>query len=662
MKHPVRTTALALLLSLIFVFAIGAETPLLETHFSDLEQYYQTRDEARMLAPGIVEDRILINDDTGRSQRRIYTVTVDTKAEGVGFLAGYADYQGDYWKMQSLRDQAAIAGEKTGRNIVAAFNADIYDMVTGEPNGALVMQGHVYKAGLGQPYFGVTKSGEVKMGWSLTQEILDEMQECTGAAWAMLVENGQRTWWTSNSTRPAPRAAVGLKADGSFVFVSVDGRNFPFSDDTSEYDLGTIMLGLGCVMAINLDGGGSSTYMSKGPEDDYLKVVNHPSDAVERIISSTFFITYDGPAFEAPAQAPHEHEYVYADGKLTCECGDVRETAGYTGLAKDGPTGRTRFFLNGKVKKKWMVYGTDCYYFDDDGLGHVGPLTTRTNSGSERNYVFDEQGRQIGFATVYAAAGFPRAYFADGMTTGWYTLDGHLRFSFDKGTTFDKRLREMYGYPTYYAGILMGGKREVFVPTRDDGNDNDVFRYTYTFDDDGNLIEGARAEVDGHQVYYWGYERYIGWTEIGGETYYFAPPCGFMATGETEVDGEKCTFDADGRLQHGHGKHSFGDWTVTKAPTAAEEGEETRECVVCHEKETRPVEKLAVALGDVDSNGEINAADARLALRRAVELEKYEPGSAEFAACDVDKNNEVTAADARLILRAAVELEDPTKW
>ena len=69
-----------------------------------------------------------------------------------------------------------------------------------------------------------------------------------------------------------------------------------------------------------------------------------------------------------------------------------------------------------------------------------------------------------------------------------------------------------------------------------------------------------------------------------------------------------------------------------------------------------------VTLGDVDGNGEINSADARKALRRAVDLETYEKGSKEFIACDVDKNGEVTSADARKILRAAVELEDPTKW
>ena len=66
----------------------------------------------------------------------------------------------------------------------------------------------------------------------------------------------------------------------------------------------------------------------------------------------------------------------------------------------------------------------------------------------------------------------------------------------------------------------------------------------------------------------------------------------------------------------------------------------------------------AVKVGDVDFDGEVTAADARLALRRAVELETYEKGSDAYVACDADRDGEVTAADARLILRAAVGLQN----
>lgn len=60
--------------------------------------------------------------------------------------------------------------------------------------------------------------------------------------------------------------------------------------------------------------------------------------------------------------------------------------------------------------------------------------------------------------------------------------------------------------------------------------------------------------------------------------------------------------------------------------------------------------------GDCDNDGEITAADARMALRIAVNL--FTAGGRTLAAADFDKSGEVTAADARLILRKAVGLSD----
>ena len=111
-------------------------------------------------------------------------------------------------------------------------------------------------------------------------------------------------------------------------------------------------------------------------------------------------------------------------------------------------------------------------------------------------------------------------------------------------------------------------------------------------------------------------------------------------------------------------KHEYGPWAVTKAPTATEEGIESRICAGCGATQVRPLPKTEAAfmLGDVDADEMITAADARLALRKAVELETFGPESREFRAADVDKDSQVTAADARKILRAAVDLEDPKTW
>ena len=70
------------------------------------------------------------------------------------------------------------------------------------------------------------------------------------------------------------------------------------------------------------------------------------------------------------------------------------------------------------------------------------------------------------------------------------------------------------------------------------------------------------------------------------------------------------------------------------------------------------VPAYAETLGDVNGNGQIEAGDARLALRIAVGLEDCAPDSPQYTAADADFSGKVDAADARLILRAAVGLEE----
>ena len=69
-----------------------------------------------------------------------------------------------------------------------------------------------------------------------------------------------------------------------------------------------------------------------------------------------------------------------------------------------------------------------------------------------------------------------------------------------------------------------------------------------------------------------------------------------------------------------------------------------------------------VVLGDVDGDGGISAADARLALRASVGLEKYSEDLCYYKAANVEGNDKLSASDARLILRASVGLEDPKAW
>lgn len=106
----------------------------------------------------------------------------------------------------------------------------------------------------------------------------------------MLVRDGKVTDSTvserfeaSFATTRHPRTAVGVTQDGDVWLVVVDGRQ-PMSRGSSLAELAQLMIRLGCVQAVNLDGGGSST-MSIGGQ-----TMNRPSGGVERAISNSFLL------------------------------------------------------------------------------------------------------------------------------------------------------------------------------------------------------------------------------------------------------------------------------------------------------------------------------------------------------------------------------------
>lgn len=107
--------------------------------------------------------------------------------------------------------------------------------------------------------------------------------------------------------------------------------------------------------------------------------------------------------------------------------------------------------------------------------------------------------------------------------------------------------------------------------------------------------------------------------------------------------------------------HTESDWIVVKPAEIGVAGTEQKKCSVCQEvlgereipalKETEP----DVMLGDVNGDGKLTAADARLALRISAKLET--PTDVQFTAADYNKDRKITAADARSILRKSAKLE-----
>lgn len=76
---------------------------------------------------------------------------------------------------------------------------------------------------------------------------------------------------------------------------------------------------------------------------------------------------------------------------------------------------------------------------------------------------------------------------------------------------------------------------------------------------------------------------------------------------------------------------------------------------VAGEEESESVATTTYLMGDVDLNGKVEAADARLALRVAAQLETLD--EVQLILADVNADNKIIAADARSILRVSANLD-----
>ncbi|MBR6812031.1 MAG: phosphodiester glycosidase family protein, partial [Oscillospiraceae bacterium] len=139
----------------------------------------------------------------------------------------------------------------------------------------------------------------------------------------LLVENGRAVSSLSNSA--APRTAVGIKADGSVIFYTVDGRQTDHSAGAGLADLAKRLVELGCITAVNLDGGGSTAMGILIPGTNELTTVNSPSDGSLRKCANFIFLVND-----APQTGFAQRLHIYPAQKTALAGAEVSFTAGAT--------------------------------------------------------------------------------------------------------------------------------------------------------------------------------------------------------------------------------------------------------------------------------------------------------------------------------------------
>lgn len=137
---------------------------------------------------------------------------------------------------------------------------------------------------------GSAAAGAGRVAWG--QQVIDwkNIPDILGAG-PQLVAGGKAAVTKTEEQFPAdiakgraPRTAIGIREDGSWLLVVVDGRQANSLGMTLE-ELAELMVKYGAKSAVNLDGGGSSEMVVKG------SIVNSPSDGRERPVGSGIVVT-----------------------------------------------------------------------------------------------------------------------------------------------------------------------------------------------------------------------------------------------------------------------------------------------------------------------------------------------------------------------------------
>lgn len=211
---------------------------------------------------------------------RVYTVKADLSKVDVLTGTPHAEPVFTPYDIQTVMDEA-LAVEAKGRRVVAASNADFFDMFGDcAPSGLCVCNGKIVINGdCTTPFFGITKDGKPVIEYT-DQYDLSYLKEAVGGRQILVIDGkvGDTAPLEGFGDIAHPRTAFGIDADGKVIVMVVDGRRPVWSNGAALTELAKLMIANGAVRAINTDGGGSSTIIVRKPEG--LQMLNHPADLV----------------------------------------------------------------------------------------------------------------------------------------------------------------------------------------------------------------------------------------------------------------------------------------------------------------------------------------------------------------------------------------------
>ncbi|MDX9883334.1 MAG: phosphodiester glycosidase family protein [Prolixibacteraceae bacterium] len=182
---------------------------------------------------------------------------------------------------QAMTVQATFE-DSEGHKVWGGVNGSFFNTTTGAAHGLLYKEGTMVQlySSTYPNFFALTKDKRALIaGSEIYGSVKDNIQEAVGGG-VMLVRNGSAINQTDVSINP--RTCIGVSADQQRVFImAVDGRNYHYSNGMTYADLAKCMVALGAETALNLDGGGSTSFFIRTTPDfssNRFKLRNWPSD------------------------------------------------------------------------------------------------------------------------------------------------------------------------------------------------------------------------------------------------------------------------------------------------------------------------------------------------------------------------------------------------
>ena len=287
------------------------------------------------IAPDISESVIITNNDAGNSQTVANVMQVNPNEGRAKIVAGYGNRNPKElgWTLKTTTEQAHVYERETGLNVVGGVNASWFNINTGEPSGYLVMNGVVHHDNSSRAFLAAFDDGSVNVfreGTTLAQAEASQSEKQGKAvqiveavdALVAMVWDGKVVASQSGNGGYYPRTSVGVKADGTVVLFQADGTMAPRSVGYTAEEEARMMVALGCVAAIQLDEGGSSTYLSQREGESDLTMRNTPAGGSERVVSGTILVVST-----VAASGEFDHAAVTPDGEYYTPASTVELSA-----------------------------------------------------------------------------------------------------------------------------------------------------------------------------------------------------------------------------------------------------------------------------------------------------------------------------------------------